>query len=140
MDLDDSTWASEMMTRNTAGRAVTRVLLDFSVTLQIWELSRPTVEIKLERPFEINGAGAGPVKVDPENLGGRAVEVAAILGAVVRDIRADENGVLAVAFEDGRTITAGPDSSYESWSFVSDDGGRVICTPGGKLAIWGPVA
>jgi hypothetical protein len=131
--------AAELMSQGVVGRAITRLLLDFSVTLQAYVLGLPTVEIKLETPFEVLGAADEPVSIHPENLGDRAIEVAALFGAVIREVSVEATGILTVSFDDGQTIKAPPDASYESWSYVSDNGGRVICTPGGELAIWDTV-
>jgi hypothetical protein len=118
---------------------VTRVLLDYSVTLQIADLDRPTVEFKLEGPFDHTATDGTTLAVQPEHLGVRAVEVAALHGAVVGEITVSPTGVLTLAFEDGRRIQAVPDPGLETWSFVSHDGGRVICMPGGQIAIWDAV-
>jgi hypothetical protein len=127
------------MARAARGRVVTRVLLDYSITLQIADLDRPTVEFKLEGPFDDTAIDGTTLAVQPEDLGVRAVEVAALRGAVVGEINVSPAGVLTLAFEDGRRIEAAPDSGLETWSFVSDDGGRVICMPGGQIAIWDAV-
>jgi len=127
------------MTTGVAGREITRILLDNAVTIQLWQMGRPTAEIKLEEDFELIQPAVGRVLVDPEALGDRAVVVAALFGAVVRDIAVAETGVLTVTFADSRVVRASPHAQYESWSYVSDDGGRVICGPGGGLAIWDPL-
>ena len=140
MDADDAAQSSAMMAAGAAGRTVTRILIDFAVTLQFSELKRPSATFVLEAPFGLAAAGAEPVDVHPGELGQQAVAVAALFGAVLREVDANQTGVLTLRFEDGSTIEARPDPRYESWSYVSDDGGRVICAPGGRLDSWDPVA
>jgi hypothetical protein len=121
-----------------SGRRITRVLLDFAVTLQIWDLGRPTVEFKLEGPFYLIRPSADPLHVDPEQLGLMAVDVAGLFGAELGAIDVGSGGVLRLSLADGRTIQAPPDKQYESWSYASDDGGKVFCLASGGLSVFSP--
>lgn len=47
-----------------------------------------------------------------------------------------DSGVLWLRFSDDATIGARPDPDYESWSLVGPAQQRVVCTPGGELAVW----
>lgn len=43
---------------------------------------------------------------------------------------------LQLRFSSGEVFEVCPDEDYESWSLTGDDGGRVVCMPGGELAVW----
>lgn len=47
-----------------------------------------------------------------------------------------EDGALRLAFTDGAELTAPPDPRYESWGVTGPAGQRVVCMPGGELAVW----
>ena len=47
-----------------------------------------------------------------------------------------EKGSLELRFGDGSEISAQPLEEYESWQVSGPGGASIICTPGGKLAIW----
>jgi hypothetical protein len=132
--------AHNTMASGARGRAVTRVLLDHAVTLQLWQLGKPTMEFKLERSFDHTAVDGATCSIDPEELGVEAVEVAGLFGAVLREVGVTRTGGLTLVFEDGRRIHAAPDDAFESWSYVSEDGGRVISMPGGELSTWESVA
>jgi len=49
--------------------------------------------------------------------------------------RAFKNGELEVLFEDNSILRVAFDREYEAWEWVGA-GQRVVCMPGGKLAVW----
>jgi hypothetical protein len=136
---DEERLAAEMMS-GVSGRRITRVLLDFAVSLEVWELGLPTVEFKLEQPFELLRPGVQPLRVNPERLGRAAEDVATLFGAEIVSVAVGAGGVLRLALNDGRSIQAASDDQYESWSYSSDDGGKVFCLASGQLSIFGPIA
>jgi len=126
------------MMSGASGRRISRVLLDSGVTLQIWGLGQPTVEFKFEGPFDLTRSGADSVHVEPEHLGLMAVDVAGLFGAEIGVVDVGSRGVLHLSLADGRTIQAWPDDQYESWSYASEDGGKVFCLASGELSVFLP--
>jgi hypothetical protein len=61
----------------------------------------------------------------------------------VREIAfAAEEGALHIRFGEDAAIVVEADAQYEAWQLLFSDAGqelRVVCTPGGELAIWSPV-
>lgn len=133
--MDDVRRAEAVLSSGLTGREVTRVLLDFAVTLQFWSLDRPTVELKLETPFDLVSRDGSRLTVDPGRLADAARQVTELHMGTVARVEISAGDELRLGFADGRAIAAPPDTQFESWSYTSDDGGRVICLPGSGLAI-----
>ncbi len=78
-------------------------------------------------------AGAAAL-VQPYSLDGIAV----LLPLLNEDVTAadiDSSGRLSVTLG-GVTVRCGSDRDYEAWSYDGRHGEKVVCTPGGDLAIW----
>ena len=66
------------------------------------------------------------------------VGVALLLPLLTREVTAaniDPSGRLSLMLG-GATVWCGSDPDYEAWSFDGRHGEKVVCTPGGDLAIW----
>ena len=55
---------------------------------------------------------------------------------VIESAVASVDGKMRIRFRSGASIELHPDAVYESWSVTGPGGFRVVCTPGGELAIW----
>ena len=53
-------------------------------------------------------------------------------------VSAYKAGRIEVRFIDGSVLKAASDPKYESWEITGADGLLIVCTPGGKLAVWLP--
>jgi hypothetical protein len=63
--------------------------------------------------------------------------LAALLqGLAIRAATVTEDGLLRIVFVGGAELIAPPDPQYESWDAVGPAGQRIVCMPGGELAIW----
>ncbi|GGL27945.1 DUF6188 family protein [Nocardia jinanensis] len=65
----------------------------------------------------------------PENIGPQ-------LTGLLRDAQVTADGTLRLEFDSGSSIEAFSDADYEAWSVVGANGYRVVCMPGGELAVW----
>lgn len=54
----------------------------------------------------------------------------------VREAQATDSGVLRLDFESGWSAEAAADPDYEAWNVAGTGGLRVVCMPGGELAVW----
>ncbi|WP_156926013.1 DUF6188 family protein [Glycomyces arizonensis] len=67
-------------------------------------------------------------------------EAVAALGTLLQGLtfRAStvEDGSLHLAFTGGGELVAPPDPHYESWGVTGPAGQRIVCMPGGELAVW----
>lgn len=57
-------------------------------------------------------------------------------GRTVKSAATDESGGLLVSFADGTHVHVGSDEEYESWALAGPGGMKVVCMPGGELAVW----
>lgn len=57
-------------------------------------------------------------------------------GKAINIIKAYKTGTLEINFEDGSYLKAEPQESYEAWQILTKVGNRIVCMPGGELAIW----
>ena len=58
-----------------------------------------------------------------------------LLNGEVTAVDIDASGGLSFALS-GARIRCGSDPEYEAWSYDGRHGGKVVCMPGGDLAIW----
>jgi hypothetical protein len=90
-------------------------------------------EVQIE---SVLGIGTGGRTVDNYLVGEIPAEVGPRLTGVLREAHATADGTLQLDFESGSSIRAFADPDYEAWSVVGVDGFRVVCMPGGELAVW----
>jgi len=92
-------------------------------------------QLVIEAAFSVAGAGSAE-RTDPEDpavaLGPR---VRALAGRTVTTA-ASSGGNLGVECAGGVRLDVPVDDSYEAWQLHGPDGYRVVCTPGGELAVW----
>ena len=69
--MDEARTAEAVMSSGLVGRRVTRVLLDYAVTLQFWLNGEQTIDIKLEAPFDIANVDGSRLTVNPGDLAER---------------------------------------------------------------------
>ncbi|WP_336032392.1 DUF6188 family protein [Geodermatophilus sp. FMUSA9-8] len=80
-------------------------------------------------------AGRSGPRVEPTTLDGVAL-LHPWLRTTARDAGVDVTG--ALSFTVGPTrLRCAPDPSYEAWTYDGPGGAKVVCMPGGGLAIWG---
>lgn len=48
----------------------------------------------------------------------------------------ESSGKLDISFTDSKKLTVSADNDYESWNLIGPRGFRLVCMPGGELAIW----
>ena len=123
---DDLAYANGML-RVLVGRLVNRL------GVGVGELA-----LVLDTDWEVWLSGSVDVgdapPVEPTDLDGVAAHMP-LLNAEVTDARIDERGCLAVTF-DSSSVRCKAHPLYEAWQILGPDGERIICMPGGDLAIW----
>ena len=116
------------------GQSVERLCIDFAVTLMLGG----GFELRIEQPFVIQGADGSEVLVVPEGDPDRLAPVLGLARSQVRAAVAFKDGHLEVSFSDGSHLGVPADEGFEAWELVGRDGLRVVCLPGGELAVWMP--
>jgi hypothetical protein len=95
-------------------------------------------EIRAESAFTLR-AEDGDHRLTPgADVGEGAARLGAVVGHVVVVATADDSGELRVDLEGGMRLLIEPDRDYEAWTFAGPDGTKVVCRPGGGLAVWSP--
>ena len=102
--MDEARTAEAVMSSGLVGRRVTRVLLDYAVTLQFWLNGEQTIEIKLEAPFDIANVDGSRLTVNPGDLADAARQVAELHARTVSDIAIHPGNELRIGLDDGRVI------------------------------------
>lgn len=59
-----------------------------------------------------------------------------LLNQTLTSAVAEKSGVLIIAFANGSRLRVEPDESYEAWTISGPRGVKVVCMPGGELAVW----
>lgn len=101
----------------------------------------PVLVLRAGTEFEVQiessvGVGAGGRITQHYPVGEISAEVGPQLTGVIRQAHATKNGTLELEFESGNFIRVYADPDYEAWSVVGAEGFRLVCMPGGELAVW----
>lgn len=88
--------------------------------------------VSLWSPIRVSTGG--DASVQPHSLDGVAL-LLPLLNAEVTAVGIDVSAELSLSLG-GATIRCGSHPYYEAWSYDGPEGGKVVCTPGGDLAIW----
>ncbi len=96
------------------------------------------VTITFGSAFAIHTDGA-EVLLDPETDRPRDLApVLDLLHAPVNRVEALVDGRLVVRLGCDRSVRAHPHARYEAWGVTGPDGLRLVCMPGGEVAVWSP--
>jgi hypothetical protein len=116
------------------GYQVNRCLVDYALTLDLNKDDHDNVSIRLEGEFVFSTEDHrfSLSSEDPTRLG----PVFAVLHQTIASATAHSSGRLVVAFVNGDTLVADQHPDYENWEVVGDHGLRIVCLPGGSLAVW----
>jgi Family of unknown function (DUF6188) len=120
------------------GRRVSRIEVDTTIKVLFFDpdiTGDEHVEILIESPFhlEIDKDNYELHRVaNPTGLG----PIFAVIGKAVDSAVAFKKGGLQIIFENQIKLKIAPLEDYESWSIVGARGLRIVCMPGGELAVW----
>lgn len=117
------------------GKRVSRCFLDHAFGIQFLLDSESEIAIKIEGIFLFkrdNKEYQLSSNEDPEVL----CPAFSVLHKVVKKAIICANGDLELEFMNGSSLKVTPEYEYEAWEVTSSNGLRVVCAPGGKLAIW----
>jgi hypothetical protein len=114
------------------GTRVQSVLTEYTVRMQLSDV----FFIVIESPLTLQVHGES-VAISPEDDSEEALEpIHRLVGRSVSNATAESSGALRVTFDDGSMLIVQPDAAYEAWSVAGPNGALVVCTAGGKLAVW----
>lgn len=110
-----------------------RVSFDSSVAVLVGE----DCELRMESDVVLRGPGGEDVRIDPENPGDESSLLVGLVGEMVVEAVVGDSGELLVGSSTGVSLRVPPDAAFEAWGLVGPGEQRVICMPGGELAVWG---
>jgi hypothetical protein len=114
------------------GHYVAQIRFDAAVTLII----SGDCELRISTNTIIKAPNNDRVTFPPESVGSVASTLISLFLRNVISAEAGAEGDLGIAFNNGIELTVAPDPTYEAWQLVGPKGRRVICLPGGELALW----
>jgi uncharacterized protein DUF6188 len=119
-----------------AGRTVSRFLIDNVLSIEFIDPERPYIMVTLEHEFhlEVNRLSYVLTPKVPSDLG----PIFLLRHNTVKDALAFKDGTLKVEFLNGDKFAISAHPDYEAWGIAGDQGLRLICLPGGELAVWKP--
>ena len=91
----------------------------------------PRTQIALGGPFLLRSADGSDQRLNAEEPWDTFVPVLSLRGTRVVAATATRSGALDVRFDDGSTLSAGPDPRYENWEMSGPDGLHLVAPPGG---------
>lgn len=120
------------MNLNLQGEAVTRICFDAALTI----LTSGECELRVEGEAVLQVPDGDRVSFDPCAPDIVAPHLVRLARDVISEAEVGNSGELAIEFESGVKLTVQPDDDYEAWGLVGPKRRRVICTPGGEIAVW----
>ncbi|MFI6867602.1 DUF6188 family protein [Nocardia sp. NPDC050406] len=114
------------------GQSVAAVSAEFTVTIEMGA----EFELQIEGDLTLRTANGAEFHATSDDYAAIDSELQSILGTTVMRADADEVRGLTLEFDSGAAIHIPVDQHYEAWGVVGPGGYRVICMPGGELAIW----
>lgn len=109
------------------------------VSYQLMLMLDGGAEITVEALALLTNGSASTRNTQPVELVPERQDVAAALplfGSRVVSSVAFKSGALRVAFDSGLHLNVEPDPKYEAWGVSGPAGLRLVCMPGGGLAVW----
>lgn len=116
---------------------VTLVCFDYAITL----VTDGGIQLRLETQFTLTEPDSEPIVIDPQQPGAAALKMLGLLHQVIRSFSvAEESGTLVLIAEGGSELRIEANDAFEAWTIAGRRGEKVVCLPGGGLAIWGALA
>jgi Family of unknown function (DUF6188) len=123
-------------TLDMTGAVVTQCRFDHAVTLLV-DLSPGSVELRIEQPMEFERAD-GTLGVPLQGTAAQMAPALELLQQEPTSLEAYKDGRLRVHFAGGGRLAVEADPDYEVWTLTGPGGLRLVCLPGGDLAVWTP--
>ncbi len=115
-----------------AGVTIDQLRVDFGLALQLGDRA----EVVLETPFVMVDGPGSRIDVQPDDPASAAAVLPLLVHVTVLLARATAAGRLTIELDNGFTLTADFDPSFESWSVSFPDGRMYLAMPGGDVAVF----
>jgi hypothetical protein len=117
-----------------AGKPVCRFQVDFQLTLEFFEPEDEETIVWISGRFklELEGQEYELSAEEREKIG----PAFALFRQTVNSALAHKDGILEITFAGGGRLTVPANPNYEAWGVTGVRWLRVVCMPGGDLAVW----
>jgi hypothetical protein len=116
------------------GQHLSRFKVDMQLTLEFLEPAEEETSVWIGGEFKV-ALDVGEHFLSAEQRE-KISPVFGLLGRTVESALAYKTGLLEIVFREGGKLTIAPDQDYESWGVTGVRWLRIVCTPGGELAVW----
>jgi hypothetical protein len=117
---------------NLRGQAVTRVCFDVALVI----LTSGDYELHVETEAVLQVSAGNDMTFDPESPDVVAAHLVRLVRDVIAVAEVGAAGYLVIEFESGMKLVVRPNGDYEAWGLVGPEGRRIVCMPGGEIAVW----
>lgn len=125
------------MDLDVSGHTITDQQVDYTVSF----LTSGGFEFRVEGAFTMRDATGEQAEANAEDeLDTRIAAVGTLTGTTLTTASVADDGTLRVSLQDGRVLTAGADEQFEAWTIAGPEGLKIVCLPGGELAVWSATA
>jgi hypothetical protein len=117
------------------GMQVTQIRVSHQLTLVL----DGGAQVDLEAEAVLSEGSLRASDVVTSRLAPERQEVApalALFGATLLSSVAFKSGTLRLVFDSGMRLNVKPDAGYEAWSVHGPESLRLVCQPGGGVAVW----
>ena len=125
----DEYWAIPLL-----GQHVSRFQVDMQLTLEFFEPAAEETSVWISGEFKLEVDGREQVLSAEQR--DTISPVFALLGRTVQSALANKKGTLEITFREGGKLSVAADPNYESWGVTGVRWLRIVCMPGGELAVW----
>jgi hypothetical protein len=121
-----------------AGCSINRCCVDWAVTLEMQSSDGDDFVLRIGDIFTFTAVDGVEMLLRPEEDPTGLGPVLGCTRTTVKAAAAFEDGHLEVSFVDGSSLRVAPSPAYEAWELAGPRESRIVCMPGGQLAIWQP--
>ena len=120
------------------GLTVSQLQIDYAFALVLAGSPGGSFSCQVECPFVLVRPGRGEERIEPAADPAGLGPALAVLRRDVTRATAARSGELEIVLSEEMTLRVPPSDDYEAWNVVGPHGLRVVCMPGGELAIRKP--
>lgn len=107
--------------------------LDYDYTVALY--TDAGYEIRIEEDYTVT-TGQSTTTHSPEPASDNAGPLDLLNEQVITAATADADGTLSLTVANGATLQVVPSEDFEAWTLAGPHGHKIVCLPGGELAIW----
>lgn len=126
--------AAHEMVSHLVGQIINTISFNYQVRL----LTDARWEIQIGSNAILGGQD--PTSFDAELASPVAGRLVGLRDARINHARLDESrGTVLLEFSNGESLRLEPDDQFEGWELTGPNREKIVCLPGGDLAVWGAV-